>query len=92
MMDPRGLQVITADDEEGPATEPARLYLARFAILVSMAGSEEGGSIASTMGSSTKSVLGAMTFLLKTSASTSAIGEVSCVPVSGDSSPPIGIS
>ena len=77
-------------DEEAPVVDPTRLCLALFAILVSTAGLEERGSSVSTMGSSTKSMLGAMNFLLRTSASTSAIGEVSCTLVSGGSSPPAG--
>ena len=82
----------SAVDEEGPATEPAQLYLALFAILVSTAGPEEGGSSTLTTQSSTKSVLGAMTFLRRTSASTSATGEVRCALVNGGSFPPEGMS
>ena len=82
----------SADDEEGAATEPARLYLAFLASLVYTAGPEGGGSAASTTGSSTKNVLGAMTFVLRTSASTSAIGDVSCALLSGNSSSREGVS
>ena len=79
-------------EEEASATKPAQLFLARFAILISTAGLEEGGSTALTTGYSMKSVLGVMTFLLRTSASTSRIGEVSCILVSGGSSPPARMS
>ena len=81
-----------ADEEEGAGTEPARLCLAFLASLVSTVGPEEGGSTALTTASSTKSVLGAMTFLLRTSASTSAIGDVSCALLSGNSSSREGVS
>ena len=82
----------SAVDDKGPATEPTRLCRALFANLVSMAGPEDGGSTESTMRSSTKSVLEAMTFLRRTRALTSATGEVSCAPMSGSSFPPKGLS
>ena len=77
-------------DEEAPATESAWLCLALFAILVSKTGLEEEGSAASTTGSMTNSVLGAMTFLFYISALKFATREVSCTLVSGELSPPAG--
>ena len=75
-------------EEETTGVEEGRLCFCLFACRVSTVGREVAGYGLSTEASSSKSVLGVITFLRRMRTSTLASGDVRCAPVKGGSLPP----